>query len=139
MDDLKSLVIKCKELREKRAELEAQAKAIKAEEDELKKQIIDYMSANEMPSVHFKGLAQVVLTNKNHLEITDKNKFAESILRSLVCAYQESRPFTDGLLVQFRPNKEQVAAYLEAHNTLCVADLGLRDVTIPEISFRNPK
>ena len=140
MKDLKDLVVQCKNLQEQRRELEAQAKEVKSKEEELKTQIIGIMQAQTVvTSVHYKGLAYVVLTDKKHLEIVDKELFSQTVLRSLVAAYQEGRPFLDGLLTQLRPSKESVYSYLENHPEIDLATCGLREVAEPEIVFRSSK
>lgn len=134
--ELKELVIQVKNIQAQRKVLEAQAKELKTKEDELKEQIISYMTQQNMPSVHFKDLAQVVITKKQHLEVTNKELFTETVLRSLVTAYQERRPFVDGMLVQLRPSKEAVLAYLEHNPGIDFVTCGLRSVVEPELSFR---
>ena len=124
-------------------------KEVKSKEEELKTQIIGIMQAQTVvTSVHYKGLAYVLkkrifltifLTDKKHLEIVDKELFSQTVLRSLVAAYQEGRPFLDGLLTQLRPSKESVYSYLENHPEIDLATCGLREVAEPEIVFRSSK
>lgn len=112
---------------------------MKSKEEELKAQIINIMQTQTMPSIHYKGLAHVVLTDKKHLEVVDKELFSQTVLRSLVVAYQEGRPFLDGLLTQLRPSKESVYSYLENHPEIDLATCGLREVAEPEVAFRSSK
>lgn len=137
MDSFKKTIDQCRELQRQRRELEAKAKELKEQENALKVDIIDYMNKNNLPSVHFKNEVQVVLSEKNHLEVIDKEKFAEATMRALAWTFVNHIPFTNGLLCQCRPSKDIVNAYLEENQTLCLADLGLQVVNQPEIAFRS--
>lgn len=111
-------------------------KNLKADEDKIKRDVIDYLIKYNTPSINFKGLAHVVLANKKHLEVTDKELFSQTVLRSLVAAFNDGRPFVDGMLAQLRPSKEAVYAYLESNSQIDLASCGLREVTEPELALR---
>lgn len=102
---LVSLVERYAELRAQREKLEAEAKEIKAAEDEAKARLISEMDVQKIPSAKFDGIGRVVLRQTRRYEISDIELFARAMLKQMVDNAHNGRRLSDGLMLQKRPAK----------------------------------
>lgn len=111
---LQDLVLEYVKVRQGRMELERQANEIKeGKEAELKKHILLDMASSGIKSVNLAGIGRVVSRSTPYYEITDLNVLARAMFQAMLNAAKEGRPFSDGLLLQKRVNRESVDTLLE--------------------------
>ena len=134
--NLLSLVLEYKKVKELRLELDKQSKALKeGAEATLQAQILQLMMEEGVQSVNFSEVGRVIRTTKPHYEITDKEVFAATILRSLTDAARERRPLSEALLAQHRVSKESLQGFIEATG-MALDGCGVALVEKPELSIR---
>lgn len=128
-------------MREMREKLEAQAKLLKEKEDELKAQLINEMSAQQMPSVKFDGLGRFVVKSVSSYNIADIELFARAMLSRMVDNSKNGRLLSDGLMLQKRPAKGVIEELIEA-GYMGAADLpqmGLEQSERLDLTFTRQK
>lgn len=129
------------QLRSQREALEAQAKELKAREDEAKQTLIAAMSADNMPSVRFEGLGRFVIKQNHRYDIQDIERVCYAMLERMVKNAQEKRPLSDGLLLQKRTAKAVLDEIIETESVdeAALANMGLAEVTTADLTFSRQK
>ena len=125
-----------KEIKELRMKLEKAAKELKeGKEAEFQAAILQHMLENDVKSVKYEGIGQVIRTSKSHYEIKDKEAFARAIFNSMLEAAQGQRPLAEAMLAQMRVSKDLLEAYME-HASVAAETCGVSLVEKPELSIR---
>lgn len=111
MATLKELVLEYKLVRERRAELERQAKELQTgREAEVKAAILAELAASGLTSANIAGVAKVVKKTTSHYEIQDTERLAEAMFRQMLAKKQAGFQFSDGLLLQARVKRDTLEA-----------------------------
>lgn len=101
------------QLRAQREALDAQVKELKKQEEEVKAQLINELSAQQMPSVRFDGLGRFVVKAATAYTITDIDRFCRATMQRMVDNAKAGRPLSDGLMLQKRPAKTVIEELME--------------------------
>lgn len=101
------------QLRAQREALDAQVKELKKQEEEVKAQLINELSLQQMPSVRFDGLGRFVVKTATTYSITDIDQFCLATMQRMVDNAKAGRPFSDGLMLQKRPSKIVIEELME--------------------------
>lgn len=118
-------------VRAEREAADAVAKDLRAQEDDLKAQLINEMSLQQMPSVKFNGLGRFVIKQSSQYTIDDIDLFARAMLQRMVDNGKAGRPFSDGLMLQKRPAKTVIEELMET-GYMAAADLPKMGITQSE-------
>ena len=141
MSTLQDLVAGYIAARAQRVGLESQAKEIKSsQEDPLKERILAEMSAQGVKSANIDGMGRVASVSRVHLEITNIEALAMQMLRGMVQAHKEGRPMSEGLLLQRRPNRENIEALLagqevQPDDEVALNAMGIKQASKTDLSF----
>lgn len=127
--------------RAEREAADALAKDLREKEDDLKAQLINEMSLQQMPSVRLDGLGRFVIKNNSQYAITDLELFTRAILQRIVDNGKAGRPLSDGLLLQKRPAKTVIEELLETgyFTGASLAEKGLAQSDKLDLTFTRQK
>lgn len=129
------------EIRAAREVLEAQAKEMKAQEDELKAQLIMEMNTQGMPSVRLEGLGRFVVKMNTRYDIKDIDLVARQMMQRMVDNAKTGRPWGDGLLLQKRTAKGVIDELIESGelDETQLASVGLAKTEVSDLTFTRQK
>lgn len=109
---------------------------MKKQEDTLKTQILNEMSAAGMKSVNIDGVCKAASRVTKVYEVEDLEKFAYHVMKAMVEAANDGRPLSEGLLTWTRPHRERVEAYIGEGS---MENTGLRIVERTDLSVTKSK
>lgn len=139
---VRELAEKYSQVRAQREALESQAKELKQEEEELKDQLINSLSAEQMPSVRFEGIGRFVLKPAVRYDILDIDRLCFAMFTRMLENAEHDRPMSDGLPLQKRPAKSVIEELAESSSVPVqemLAGMGLVATEKMDLTFTRQK
>lgn len=130
------------QVRAQREALEAQAKELRQQEDELKDTLINVLSADQMPSVRFEGIGRFVIKPSTRYDIQDIDKLCWAMLTRMTENAENGRPLSDGLPLQKRTAKGVIEELVETSDVpaeAMLAGMGIAAAEKMDLTFTRQK